>query len=104
MLADVRLLVINRDTIAFWMTSIGTVCWAICFWWMHRISANQNYLLERLREQGKRIENLSKIEHDLIKEVHPQVSEIREGVEEMIATTKESQTDKPPPSEERQTP
>jgi hypothetical protein len=38
---------------------------------MHRSSAKQNYLLEKLGEQGKRIEKLSKIEHDLIKEVHP---------------------------------
>ena len=94
----------DRNVIAFWMTSIGTVCWAVCFWWMHRISAKQNFLLERLREQGKRIEHLSTVEHDLIKEVHPQVSEIKEGVEEMIATTKEYQADKPLPSEARQTP
>ena len=65
---------------------------------MHRISAKQNYLLEKLGEQGKRIEKLSKIEHDLIKEVHPRVNEIKEGMEEMIATTKENQEDNPPPS------
>jgi hypothetical protein len=56
---------------------------------MHRISAKQNYLLDKIREQGKRIEDLSKIEHDLIKEVHPQVGEIKEGVDEMIAASKE---------------
>jgi uncharacterized protein YdeI (YjbR/CyaY-like superfamily) len=80
-----------KETIlAFWMTAIGTVCWAICFWWMHRISEKQNSLLDRLTEQGKRIEKLSRIEHDLIKEVHPQVSEIKEGMVEMMAAVKEN--------------
>ena len=63
---------------------------------MHRISAKQNYLLDKLREQGKRIENLSRIEHDLIKEVHPQVSDIKEGMDEMIAAARESSEDNPP--------
>jgi hypothetical protein len=88
----------NRNGIAFWMTLVGTICWGVCFWWMHRISAKQNYLLDQLREQGKRIEKLSKIEHDLIKEVHPQVSEIKEGMEEMIAATKEKPENNPPAS------
>jgi hypothetical protein len=80
------------------MTLVGTVCWGVCFWWMHRISAKQNYLLEKLGEQGKRIEKLSKLEHDLIKEVHPQVNEIKEGMEEMIATAKEHEEVSPPAS------
>ena len=79
-----------RDFIAFWMTLVGTVCWVVCFWWMHRISATQNDLLQTLCEQGKRIEKLSKVEHDLIKEVHPQVNEIKEGMDEMIAVVKEN--------------
>jgi len=70
---------------------------------MHRISAKQNDLLEKLGEQGKRIEKLSKLEHDLIKEVHPQVNEIKEGMEEMIATAKENQKDNPPPSKVKKT-
>jgi hypothetical protein len=78
------------NTLAFIMTFIGTGCWAVCFWWMYRISAKQNSLLDRLTEQGRRIEKLSKIEHDLIKEVHPQVGEIKEGMEEMIAAVKEN--------------
>jgi len=82
-----------RDFIAFWMTLVGTVCWVVCFWWMHRISATQNDLLQTLCEQGKRIEKLSKVEHDLIKEVHPQVNEIKAGVEEMIEVAKEIQVD-----------
>jgi uncharacterized protein YdeI (YjbR/CyaY-like superfamily) len=83
------------------MTFLGTVCWAVCFWWMYRISAKQNDLLEKLGEQGKRIEKLSKIEHDLIKEVQPQVNEIKEGMQEMMATAKENQEESPPPSKEK---
>jgi uncharacterized protein YdeI (YjbR/CyaY-like superfamily) len=78
------------STLAFAMTLLGTGCWAVCFWWMYRISAKQNSLLDRLTEQGKRIEKLSKIEHDLIKEVHPQVGEIKEGMDEVIAAVKEN--------------
>jgi uncharacterized protein YdeI (YjbR/CyaY-like superfamily) len=74
----------------FAMAVAGTLCWGICFVWMHRISAKQNHLLDRLGEQGRRIEKLSRIEHDLIKEVHPQVGEIKEGLEEMIAAVKEN--------------
>ena len=86
----------NENSLAFWMTLAGTVCWGVCFWWMHRLSVKQNALLAQLREQGKRIEKLSKIEHDLIKEVHPQVNEIKEGMEEMIAVVKENSENHPP--------
>ena len=75
---------------AFAMAVVGTVCWGVCFVWMHRISEKQNHLLDRLGDQGKRIEKLSRIEHDLIKEVHPQVSEIKEGMTEMMAAVKEN--------------
>jgi hypothetical protein len=81
------------------MTVAGTVCWGFCFWWMRRLSVKQNFLLDQLREQGKRIEKLSTIEHDLIKEVHPQVNEIKEGMEEIKAVVKENA--KPPPSASR---
>lgn len=57
---------------------------------MGRISFKQNRLMDQLREQGLRIEKLSKTEHDLIKEVHPQVGEIKEGMDEMIAAVKEN--------------
>ncbi|HEY5346534.1 MAG TPA: hypothetical protein VIK62_09350 [Verrucomicrobiae bacterium] len=86
----------NEDNLAFWMTVVGTICWGICFWWMRRLSLNQNVLLAQLREQGKRIEKLSKIEHDLIKEVHPQVNEIKEGMETMIAVVTENLESNPP--------
>jgi ribosomal protein L17 len=85
------------------MTVAGTVCWVVCFWWMRRLSVKQNFLLDQLRDQGKRIEKLSRIEHDLIKEVHPQVNEIKEGMEEMIATAKENQADNPPSSKGKKT-
>jgi uncharacterized protein YdeI (YjbR/CyaY-like superfamily) len=57
--------------------------------------------LDQLREQGKRIEKLSKIEHDLIKEVHPQVGEIKEGMAEMIAVVKENSGTHPPVSKKQ---
>ncbi len=88
----------NRNDLAFWMTLIGTFCWGACFWWMHRISTKQNSLLDQLREQGKRIEKLSKLEHDLIKEVHPQVGEIKEGMDAMVAAAKENSENSPPAS------
>ena len=85
----------DQNHLAFWLTVAGTVCWGVCFWWMQRISAKQNALLDQLREQGKRIEKLSKVEHDLIKEVHPQVNEIKEGMDEMMAVVKENLESKP---------
>jgi len=78
----------DKTGFAFWLTLIGTFCWGICFLWMYRISTKQNTLLDQLKEQGKRIEKLSKVEHDLIKEVHPQVGEIKDGMDSMIAAVK----------------
>src|SRR3984957_19758931 len=80
----------NRSNLSFWMTVVGSFCWVVCFWWMRRLSVKQNFLMEQLRDQGRRIEKLSKIEHDLIKEVHPQVGEIKEGMDVMIAAVKEN--------------
>jgi hypothetical protein len=80
----------DMNKTSFWLTVLGTGCWVVCFWWMYRLSLKQNRLLDRLTEQGKRIERLSKIEHDLIKEVHPQVSEIKDSVDEIIAAVKEN--------------
>jgi hypothetical protein len=85
----------DKSGLSFWMTLAGTICWGFCFWWMRRLSVKQNFLLDQLRDQGKRIEKLSRIEHDLIKEVHPQVNEIKEGMEEMIAVVKENAKDAP---------
>jgi hypothetical protein len=80
----------DKTALALWLTLLGTACWAVCFWWMYRISEKQNSLLASLTEQGKRIERLSKVEHDLIKEVHPQVGEIKETMDEVIAAVKEN--------------
>ena len=38
-------------------------------------------MLEKLHEMTTRIEKLSQAEHDLISDVHPQVSEIKEHVQ-----------------------
>ena len=78
----------SRDGIGLLLALVGTASWAVCFFWMHRISKKQNSLLDEIRAQGKRIESLSKAEHDLIKEVHPQVHDIKQGVEEVIAAVK----------------
>jgi hypothetical protein len=91
----------NRNSLSFWMTVTGTVCWGVCFWWMRRLSVKQNFLLDQLRDQGKRVEKLSKIEHDLIKEVHPQVNEIKEGMEEMMAVVQENSNNPPPASRKK---
>jgi hypothetical protein len=65
----------DQSTIAYWLTWVGTGAWAICFWWMHRISARQDALLIELKE-------LAKTQQDILKEVHPDVGEIREHVVE----------------------
>ena len=78
-----------RGVVLFWMTVAGTVCWPICFLWMHRLSSRQNALLKEIREQAKRIEGLSKSEHDLIREVHPQVGQIKEELDEVASTVRE---------------
>ena len=76
----------NNEIAALVLTGIGTICWVVCFWWMHRISTRQNAMLAELREQGARIEKLSRSEHELIKEVHPAVASIKESVEEVQET------------------
>ena len=63
------------------LTWVGIGCWLVCFWWMHRISSRQDSMLTELREMTQRIERLSEAEHELIREVHPQVGEIKEHVE-----------------------
>jgi hypothetical protein len=73
----------RKMTIALLLTWIGTACWAICFWWMHRLSSRQEMMLKELRDVTKRIEKLSKAEHDLIRDVHPKVEEIKESVQDV---------------------
>jgi hypothetical protein len=65
----------DQATVAYWLTWVGTGAWGICFWWMHRISARQDALLMELKE-------LAKTQQDILKEVHPDVGEIKEHVVE----------------------
>jgi hypothetical protein len=62
---------------------LRTECWVACSIRMHRISSSQNSVLEELREVTQGLERLSRAEHDLVKDVHPAVSVIRERVEDM---------------------
>ena len=65
----------DHDTIGYVLTWVGTSAWVICFWWMRRISARQDALLMELKE-------LAKTQHDILREVHPDVGEIKEHVVE----------------------
>jgi hypothetical protein len=65
----------DQSNIAYWLTWVGTGAWVICFWWMHRISARQDALLIELKE-------LAKTQHDILREVHPDVGEIKAHVVE----------------------
>jgi hypothetical protein len=58
--------------------------------------------LPQLNTQGKRIEKLSKLEHDLIKEVHPQVGDINEGMETIVAAVNENVENNSPESKDKQ--
>jgi hypothetical protein len=73
----------DAPTIAFVLAWIGTACWGVCFWWMRRLSSRQEMMLKELHDVTRRIEKLSKAEHDLIREVHPKVDEIKESVKDV---------------------
>jgi hypothetical protein len=73
----------GKMTLALLLTWVGTACWGVCFWWMHRLSSRQEMMLKELHDVTKRIEKLSKVEHDLIREVHPKVEEIHESVKDV---------------------
>lgn len=75
------------EALTFWLTLASFAFWPVCFWWMHRISKEQNEVLTRLRKQGERIEHLSQAEHDLVKELHPKVGKIKEDVEQIAEAT-----------------
>ena len=65
----------DHQTIAYVLTWVGTGAWGVCFWWMHRISTRQDALLIELKE-------LAKTQQDILKEVHPDVGEIKAHVVE----------------------
>jgi len=67
------------------LTWAGIGCWIV-----HRISARQSVVLKELHQMTARIEQLSKAEHDLIQEVHPQVGEIKEHVENVADAVQKS--------------
>jgi hypothetical protein len=65
----------DHETIGYVLSWVGTGAWVICFWWMYRISARQDALLTELKE-------LAKAQHDIWREVHPDVGEIKAHVVE----------------------
>jgi len=65
------------------LTIADIACWCICFWWMHRISSRQDAVLDQLRKQAERIENISKEQHAILTEVHPNVESIQKTVDEV---------------------
>ena len=76
------------ESITFFLNLAGAGCWIACFIWMHRVSKRQNAVLGELREMAKRIERLSQEEHDLIKEVEPQVGKIKDKVDDVAEAVK----------------
>ena len=56
---------------------------------MHRISSRQNAFLKELHGMTKRIERLSTVEHEMIREVYPQVNEIKEHVQNVREAVKQ---------------
>jgi hypothetical protein len=81
--------------IALILAWVGTGCWVVCFWWMHRLSGRQQAMLEELHEVTKRIEKLSKAEHDILQEVHPSVEKIKESVKDVaVAVSAEDSSGK----------
>jgi hypothetical protein len=67
---------------------VNVGCWCLCFWWMHRISARQDAVLEELAQQTRRIASISKEEHAILTELHPNVEAIQHGVEEVSEKVK----------------
>ena len=67
------------------LTWVGMACWIVCFVWMHRISKRQEDLLIELRAIARRTEQTARAGHELIKEVHPAVGQIRESVENVAS-------------------
>jgi len=81
--SDFRRTFSSVEKLTFWITFISGACWPVCLWWMHRISKEQRAVLQQLQRQGARIESLSQEEHELVKELHPQVGEIKEDIQQM---------------------
>jgi hypothetical protein len=65
---------------------------------MRRISSHQDAMLKELHEMTTRIEQISQAEHDLIRDVHPQVGEIKEHVENVAEAVSRGGSDPPQPA------
>lgn len=76
----------GRNLVNF-VTLLDIGCWAVCFWWMYRISQRQDAMLKGLHQQAQSIEELSRKEHDILKEVHPTVQKIEKGVDQVREST-----------------
>ena len=74
-------------TLVNFVTLLDIGCWAVCFWWMHRISQRQNTMLEELQQQARSIEELSREEHEILKELHPTVQKIEAGIDRVEEST-----------------
>lgn len=74
-------------TFVNFVTLLDIGCWGVCFWWMHRISQRQNTMLEELQQQAQSIEDLSREEHEILKELHPTVQKIEEDVDQVKEST-----------------
>jgi hypothetical protein len=81
----------NLEYAAFTLALVDTGCWVVCFWWMHRISARQDAVLNELHAVTRRTEEIAKQEHALIREVHPVVEKIHESVENVKDAVAEEQ-------------
>ena len=82
----------NVQMIALVLAWVGTACWIVCFWWMHRLSSRQEAMLQELHKVMKRIEELSKAEHDILREVHPSVEKIKESVKDVAVAVSTEDT------------
>jgi hypothetical protein len=74
-------------TLTNFVTLVDIACWAVCFWWMHRISQRQDIVLKELQQQAHSIEELSREEHEILKELHPTVQKIDENVDKVKEST-----------------
>lgn len=63
-------------------------CWGVCFWWMRRISQRQDAMLMELHQQAHSIEELSRKEHEILKELHPTVQKIEKNVDKVKESTR----------------
>jgi len=62
---------------------------------MRRISSRQDAVLKELHGMTTRIEQISQAGHNLIREVHPQVGEIKEHVENVAEAVSPGGSDPP---------